>query len=75
LSGIRRIPRAVAIPSGAAVAVHRRNADSRWGKLMTWLNYRRPFIGSMLLMVLIIGVITLPLIQLLTRLNKLLPAY
>lgn len=75
LSGIRRIPRAVAIPSGAAVAVHRRNADSSWGKLMTWLNYRRPFIGSMLLMLLIVGVIALPLIELLTRLNKLLPAY
>lgn len=69
LNGVRRIPRAVAIPSGAAVAVRRRSAGSRWERLMTWLTYRRPFVGSMLLMGLVVGIVALPLIELLSRLN------
>jgi cytochrome b len=75
LNGIRRIPRAVQIPEGMLRPVRRGDADSRSERLRAWLTYRRPVFGTLLLMAIIIGLVALPLIGLLVRLNKLLPAY
>lgn len=70
LTGIRRIPRAVAVPPGAEHPEVRRKTGTLRERLMTWLTYRRPFGGSVLLMALIIALLTLPLIEALTRLNN-----
>lgn len=75
LRGIRRIPRAIAIPQGILEPVNRQNYSLRMQKLLTWLNYRRPFLGSLILMTLIFGAIMFPLIQILVSLNKFIPAY
>lgn len=75
LTGIRRIPRTVAIPDGAMRLVRRLNNPSRWQMLLSLIRYRRPVLGSLILMGVIIGLFMLPLIELLVRLNKLLPAY
>lgn len=74
LNGIRRIPRAVEIPDGVLIAVRRSGSDGRWEQLKHWLTYRRPVLGTLILM-LGIGLFTWPLIRFLLWLNKLLPAY
>jgi cytochrome b len=76
LRGIRRIPRSISVPQSILLPMKRRNnGGPRTQKVLTWLNYRRPFLGSIILLTLIIGVITLPLIQVLVDLNKFIPAY
>jgi len=74
LTGIRRIPRAVEIPAGVLRPVRRSSGNSRWDRIKTWLNYRRPVLGALILMSIIVG-IALPVSELLVRLNKVLPAY
>ncbi|HXE39846.1 MAG TPA: cytochrome b/b6 domain-containing protein [Azonexus sp.] len=69
LTGIRRIPRAVAIPPGAVHPEQRRKTGTAGERLMSWLTYRHPFVGSLVLMTLIIALLALPLIEALTRLN------
>jgi len=75
LTGIRRIPRAVTIPEGVLRLVRRDDTDSPWERFKAWLNFRRPVLGTVLLMLLIIGGVALPLTSLMVRLNKILPAY
>jgi cytochrome b len=74
LTGIRRTPRAVTIPDGALKPVRRKETNSRLGKLRTWLSYKHPVFGTLILMV---GVclFTYPVIQALLRVNKIVPAY
>ena len=75
LTGIRRIPRAVAIPEGVLRVIRRATGSSLIDRAKIWLNYRHPFLGSLLIMAVLTGCIALPLIHWLVRLNKLLPAY
>lgn len=75
LTGIRRIPRAVAVPPGAVHPERRRKTGTAGERLMSWLTYRHPFVGSLVLMTLIIALLALPLIDALTRLNGTLPAH
>jgi hypothetical protein len=75
LTGIRRIPRAVTIPEGVLRLVRRDDSDSRWERLRRWLNFRRPVLGTLILMAIIIAGVALPLTNLMVRLNKILPAY
>lgn len=75
LTGIRRIPRAVTVPPGAVHPEVRRKTGSAGERVMTWLTYRRPVLGSLLLMALIIAVLALPLVEALTHLTNTLPAY
>ncbi|MBI2276367.1 MAG: cytochrome b/b6 domain-containing protein [Dechloromonas sp.] len=75
LTGIRRIPRAVAVPPGAVHPERRRKTGTAGERLMSWLTYRHPFVGSLLLMTLIVALLTLPLIEALTRLNSILPTH
>lgn len=75
LNGIRRIPRAVTVPEGALRPVRRNNDGPRRQRLRNWLTRRHPVLGTLLLMGLMIGGVALPLIGLLVRLNKILPAY
>ncbi len=72
LNGIRRIPRAMAIPEGVALAPPA-GGDGLRRRLAGWLG-RRPMLGSILLMAAIVGS-ALPLIEALVRLNRILPAY
>lgn len=69
LTGIRRIPRAVAVPPGAEHPERRRTTGTAGERLMSWLTYRHPFLGSLVLMALISALLALPLIEALTRLN------
>lgn len=75
LTGIRRIPRAVTIPDGALRAIRRTIGNNLNTRIKTWLNYRHPFLGSLIIMAVLIAGIALPIIHLLVRLNKFLPAY
>lgn len=62
LTGIRRIPRAVAVPPGAVHPELRRKTGTAGERLMSWLTYRHPFVGSLVLMTLIVALLALPLI-------------
>lgn len=62
LTGIRRIPRAVAVPPGAVHPELRRKTGTAGERLMNWLTYRHPFVGSLVLMTLIVALLALPLI-------------
>lgn len=75
LNGIRRIPRAVAVPPGAAHPELRRKTGTAGERLMNWLTYRHPFVGSLVLMILIVALLALPLVEALTRLNGTLPGH
>lgn len=75
LSGIRRIPRAMSIPSGAMRLVRKSVESTRLKKLLHWLNYTHPFLGAGILMALIFVMLFLPLINLLVSINKFIPAY
>ena len=75
LTGLRRIPRAVPLPPGAEHPEEPKNVSPMRQKLMNWLNFRRPFVGTLLLMAILILCILLPAIHFLTALNKFLPAY
>lgn len=75
LNGIRRIPRAVPIPEGALRLVRRNREGALRQRIRVWMTQRHPVLGTLLLMAILIGGIALPLIRLLVRLNKILPAY
>lgn len=75
ITGIRRIPRAVEIPAGVLRPIPRQEGNTLRQRVYAWLNYRRPVLGSVLLMLVIAGAAMLPLIEALVRLNRLLPAY
>lgn len=75
LTGLRRIPRSIPLPSGTARLIIKPSRSRRASFLLKWLNFDHPIIGTLLLMVLIIGGAMLPIINLLVGINKLLPAY
>lgn len=72
LSGVRRIPRAMPIPEGVTLVASTAGNGLRQ-RTAGWLA-RHPMLGSIVLMGAIVG-ITLPLIEALVRLNRILPAY
>jgi cytochrome b len=74
LNGIRRIPRAVSVPEGALRPVLNGVFKPQCEHARIWLAYRRPVLGTLILM-LCIGLLTFPMIKFLVMLNKLLPAY
>ena len=75
LTGLRRIPRAVPLPPGASHPEKPGFIRQRLQRPLEWLNFRRPFVGSLLLMALIIFGIVLPLVAYLTTFNPGLLAY
>lgn len=75
LTGLRRIPRAVPLPSGAKHPEEPRVMPGIVRDFLKWLNFKRPFLGTVLLMALIVGGVVLPTIHFLVGINKLLPAY
>lgn len=75
LTGLRRIPRAVPLPPDAVHPIQAKPSTGWFRKIVQWLSFRHPFIGTLLLMAVIIGAVLLPGIQLLVSLNKSLPAY
>lgn len=75
LTGLRRIPRAIPLPPGASHPETPKNENKTYRRLINWLNFRRPFLGSLLLMAILTLGILLPLVIFLSRLNKYLPAY
>lgn len=75
LTGIRRIPRAVPIPPGTLVVVKRAGAPHLLQRIAAKLTYGSPMLGSLFLIAILIGAIALPLIEILVRINKVLPAY
>jgi len=75
LTGLRRIPRAIPLPPGAKHPEKPRIMPEFMRKLLSWLNFKRPFVGALLLMTLIILGVILPIIHFLVVINKILPAY
>lgn len=75
LTGLRRIPRTTPLPPGAIHPETPKNENLPYRKLINWLNFRRPFVGTLLLMLILIFGILLPVIYFLGSLNKFLPAY
>jgi len=75
LTGLRRIPRAIPLPAGAKHPEKPRKAPGFIQNLLAWLNFKRPFVGTLLLMLLIVCGLVLPIIHFLVGINKLLPAY
>ena len=75
LTGLRRIPRAVPLPPDAVHPVKLKASGGWFHQLVNWLSFRHPFLGTIVLMAVIIGGLLLPSIQLLVSLNKSLPAY
>lgn len=73
LTGIRRIPRFEPLPPGTPVIEPKANPGAI-RRLIARLNYRYPVLGSLLLVALIVGAM-LPLIEILVRINRILPAY
>lgn len=74
LTGLRRIPRAVPLPDGAKHPEKPRTTQGFVRDLLSWLNFKRPFVGALLLILIIAGLM-LPIIHFLVGINKLLPAY
>lgn len=75
LTGLRRIPRAIPLPPGATHSEIPKNENPAYRKAINWLTFRRPFVGTLLLMAILVVGILLPVIVFLTSLNKYLPAY
>jgi cytochrome b len=75
LTGLRRIPRAIPLPPGAKHPEQRGQVPGSIQNFLKWLSFKHPFIGTILLMLLIIGGFILPFIYFLVSINKLLPAY
>lgn len=75
LTGLRRIPRAIPLPPGAKHPEKPGTAPAFIRTLVVWLNFKRPFVGTLLLMLLIICLLVLPVIHFLVGINKMLPAY
>lgn len=75
LTGLRRIPRAIPLPLGAIHSEIPKNENPAYRKAINWLTFRRPFVGTLLLMAILILGILLPVIAFLSSLNKFLPAY
>lgn len=75
LTGLRRIPRAIPLPPGAKHPEKTRYAQGVLRDLLKWLNFEHPFLGTLLLFALIVGLVFLPVIHYLVGINKFLPAY
>lgn len=75
LTGLRRMPRSVSLPPGAKHPERPVSLPGRFENLVNWLKSGHPFVGTLLLMLLIIGGVVLPIIHFLVGINKLLPAY
>lgn len=75
LTGLRRIPRSVPLPPGAEHPTRKNLLPSAFQALLKWLNFERPFIGTLILMTLVIGGVILPIVHFLVGFNRLLPAY
>jgi cytochrome b len=75
LTGRRRIPRAVPLPSGARHPDTPGLISRRLQRPLEWLNFSHPFAGSLLLLILIVLGIVLPLVSYLSTLNPRLLAY
>jgi len=75
LTGLRRIPRAIPLPAGAKHPEKKKDTTGLLSSLLRWLNFKHPFIATLLLMLLIIGGVILPTIHFLVGINKVLPAY
>lgn len=74
ITGIRRIPRATPLPADVRLPEITDAEPPRYSRLNDWLAHQHPFIGSLLLMLVVIG-IGLPVILFLVGLNRILPAY
>lgn len=75
LTGLRRIPRAIPLPPGAKHPENTNETPGPLRNLLKWLNFERPFLGTVLLFALIVGGFFLPTIYFLVGINKFLPAY
>lgn len=75
LSGLRRIPRMIPLPPGAKHPVRNLHVSEGIQDSIKWLNFKHPFIGSVVLILLIGGCIIFPIIRFLVSINKILPAY
>ncbi|MBS1142872.1 MAG: putative cytochrome b561 [Proteobacteria bacterium] len=75
LTGLRRIPRAIPLPPGASHPEAPKDESLFRQKIMNWLNFKWPFVGTLILMGLLALGFLLPIIHFLTGLNKILPAY
>lgn len=74
LTGVRRIPRAEAIPEGVEVVVRPSGKPGPLRRLAAKLTYGYPVRGAALLILAVIA-LALPLIEVLVKVNKVLPAY
>lgn len=75
LTGLRRIPRAEPLPPDARHPEQPGPVLRRLARPLNWLNFRRPFVGSLLLMAVIIVCAILPLVAYLSTFNSRLLAY
>lgn len=75
ITGLRRIPRAIPLPPGAIHPEKPKNENQMVRQVVNWLNFKRPFLGTVLVMATLIIGIVLPAIYFLTLINKFLPAY
>lgn len=75
LTGLRRIPRAIPLPPGAKHPENTRETPGILRNVLKWLNFERPFLGTVILFAMIIGLVFLPTINFLVGINKFLPAY
>lgn len=75
LTGLRRIPRAIPLPPGAKHSEKLKRSTGIVQRLLAWLNFKHPFISTVLLMLFIISGVVLPIIHFLVGINSFLPAY
>lgn len=75
LTGLRRIPRSVPLPPGATRPGAPGFFSRRFHRQLEWLNYKRPLLGSIILMTLIVLGFALPLSSYLASFNARLFAY
>jgi cytochrome b len=74
LTGLRRIPRAMPVPEGAKHPERGAPRSKMLHEILNWLNFRHPFVGTLILMSLLLGGV-LFIIEYLVDLNRILPAY
>lgn len=75
LTGLRRIPRSMPLPTGAKHPGQPGFLRRHFHRQLEWLNYKRPLLGSIILMALIILGVVLPVSSYLTSFNARLFAY
>lgn len=74
LTGLRRIPRAMPLPEDARHPEYSPRRSKMAQDILNWLNFRHPFVGTLLIIAMLLG-IALSLIDQLVELNRILPAY